>query len=68
MLTTLQVEMDSVREYVSQSDKVLELHNEIQGCDAILARMQEVRMLAVPIVEFLANCRHCIMLIVSSTV
>eukprot|EP00611_Tribonema_gayanum_P019451 TRINITY_DN336_c0_g1_i1.p1 TRINITY_DN336_c0_g1~~TRINITY_DN336_c0_g1_i1.p1 ORF type:complete len:749 (+),score=271.71 TRINITY_DN336_c0_g1_i1:64-2247(+) len=37
-----EVEMDSVREYVSQSDKVLELHNEIQGCDAILARMQEM--------------------------
>jgi hypothetical protein len=57
MLKTLQVEMDSVREYVSQSDKVLELHNEIQGCDAILARMQEVRILAVPSTVSL-QCKH----------
>jgi Vps52 / Sac2 family len=49
-----QVEMDSVREYVSQSDKVLELHNEIQGCDAILARMQEVGS------RFVSRISHCV--------
>ncbi|CAM9642682.1 unnamed protein product [Phaeothamnion confervicola] len=37
-----EVEMESVREYVHQSGKVLELHNQLQACDAILARMQEM--------------------------
>ncbi|CAM9123350.1 unnamed protein product, partial [Sphacelaria rigidula] len=37
-----EVELDSVREYAAQSEEVLALHKQIQGCDAILARMQEM--------------------------
>lgn len=37
-----EVELDSVQEYVAQSGEVLALHQQIQGCDAILARMQEM--------------------------
>ncbi|CAM9364292.1 unnamed protein product [Chrysoparadoxa australica] len=37
-----EVEMESVREYLLQSGSLMELHDEIQGCDAILARMQEM--------------------------
>ena len=36
------VEVESVRDYVSQSEQVVELHNQMQSCDAILARMQEM--------------------------
>lgn len=37
-----QVEMESVKEYVQQSSNVLALHSQIQSCDMILARMQEM--------------------------
>jgi hypothetical protein len=37
-----EVEADSVREYVNQSSQVLLLHQRIQSCDGILARMQEM--------------------------
>ncbi|CAM9116209.1 unnamed protein product [Discosporangium mesarthrocarpum] len=37
-----EVETDSVREYMAQSEDVLALHKQIQGCDNILARMQEM--------------------------
>jgi hypothetical protein len=37
-----QVEMESVREYVGESDNVVYLHNQIQACDVVLARMQEM--------------------------
>lgn len=34
--------MESVKEYVQQSSNVLALHSQIQSCDMILARMQEM--------------------------
>jgi hypothetical protein len=37
-----QVEMESVKEYVQQSSNVVSLHSQIQACDMILARMQEM--------------------------
>lgn len=37
-----EVEMESVKEYVQQSSNVLALHSQIQACDMILARMQEM--------------------------
>ena len=37
-----QVEVESVRDYVAQSEQVVDLHNQMQTCDAILARMQEM--------------------------
>lgn len=36
------MEVDSVRDYVAQSEQVVELHNDMQSCDAILKRMQEM--------------------------
>ena len=36
------VEVESVRDYVSQSEQVVDLHNQMQSCDAILAKMQEM--------------------------
>jgi hypothetical protein len=40
--TPVQVEMESVKEYVQQSSNVVSLHTQIQACDMILARMQEM--------------------------
>jgi len=37
-----EVEMESVKEYVQQSSNVVALHGQIQSCDMILARMQEM--------------------------
>lgn len=37
-----EVEVESVRDYVAQSEQVVDLHNQMQSCDAILARMQEM--------------------------
>ncbi|CBN77348.1 conserved unknown protein [Ectocarpus siliculosus] len=37
-----EVEHNSVEGYKVQSAEVLSLHQQIQGCDAILARMQEM--------------------------
>jgi hypothetical protein len=37
-----EVEVESVRDYVSQSEQVIQLHQEMQSCDAILKRMQEM--------------------------
>ena len=37
-----EVEMESVKEYVQQSSNVVALHAQIQSCDMILARMQEM--------------------------
>lgn len=37
-----EVEVESVREYVAQSGEVVDLHNQMQSCDAILKRMQEM--------------------------
>jgi len=37
-----EVEMESVKEYVQQSSNVAALHGQIQSCDMILARMQEM--------------------------
>ncbi|CAM9962480.1 unnamed protein product [Ascophyllum nodosum] len=37
-----EIESDSVQEYGAQSGEVVALHQQIQGCDAILARMQEM--------------------------
>lgn len=34
--------MESVKEYVQQSSNVVSLHSQIQSCDVILARMQEM--------------------------
>jgi hypothetical protein len=39
---SVQVEMESVKEYVQQSSNVVSLHSQIQSCDVILARMQEM--------------------------
>ena len=36
-----EVELDSVREYVAQSEQVVELHQRLQRCDEVLARTQE---------------------------
>jgi len=36
------VELASVREYVAQSDNLVELNHQIRACDATLARMQEM--------------------------
>lgn len=41
-LPSVQVEMESVKEYVQQSSNVVSLHSQIQSCDVILARMQEM--------------------------
>ena len=37
-----EVEVESVRDYVAQSEQVVDLHNQMQSCDAILKRMQEM--------------------------
>jgi hypothetical protein len=37
-----QVERESVAQYVENSMKVLELHKQMQDCDGVLARMQEM--------------------------
>lgn len=37
-----EVEIESVKEYVQQSSNVVALHGQIQSCDLILARMQEM--------------------------
>ena len=36
------IENESVREYVGESGHVVELHEQIQACDVVLARMQEM--------------------------
>jgi hypothetical protein len=38
----LKVEVESVRDYVAQSEQVVDLHNQMQSCDATLKRMQEM--------------------------
>ena len=37
-----EVEVESVRDYVAQSEQLVDLHNQMQSCDAILKRMQEM--------------------------
>ena len=37
-----EVESSSVRDYMQQSSQVVDLHNEMQKCDGILAKMQEM--------------------------
>uniref|UniRef100_A0A7S2BKB8 Vacuolar protein sorting-associated protein 52 homolog n=2 Tax=Octactis speculum TaxID=3111310 RepID=A0A7S2BKB8_9STRA len=37
-----EVEVESVKDYVLQSEKVVDLHNQMQTCDGILSRMQEM--------------------------
>lgn len=37
-----QVEIESVAGYVSQSEEVVDLHIQMQSCDSILKRMQEM--------------------------
>lgn len=35
-------EIESVSQFVMKSSDIVELHNQVQGCDDILARMQEI--------------------------
>jgi vacuolar protein sorting-associated protein 52 len=37
-----QVEIESVAGYVAQSEEVVDLHIQMQSCDSILKRMQEM--------------------------
>lgn len=37
-----QVEVESVAGYVAQSEEVVDLHIQMQSCDSILKRMQEM--------------------------
>ena len=37
-----QAEVETIEKYIENSDCVLDLHNQMQSCDAVLARMQEM--------------------------
>ena len=37
-----QVELDSIQDYVAESDNLIALHEQIQGCDGILETMESL--------------------------
>jgi len=41
-LRTLQVELDSIQDYVAESDNLVALQDQIRGCDGILGKMENL--------------------------
>lgn len=57
-----QAEEATIKKYIENSDRVLDLHKQMQSCDAVLARMQEMLLgFQVPFTIF-CNPSLCILI------